>query len=79
MAAYFSAKLLIAHAFTLSQAALEVEIGDRKVSQQRVDLTRLLSKEALRLRADSVETIPTLLEGNPKTLFRNLLIEMSLP
>ena len=33
MAAYFSAKLLVAHAFTLSQAALEVEIGDRKVSQ----------------------------------------------
>jgi hypothetical protein len=32
IAGYFSAKLLIAHAFTLSQAALEVEIGDRKVS-----------------------------------------------
>lgn len=72
MAAYFSAKLLIAHAFTLSQAALEVEIGDRKVSQQRVDLKRLLSREALRLGMDSVETIPTLLEGNPKDAITQL-------
>jgi nucleotide-binding universal stress UspA family protein len=72
MAAYFSAKLYIAHAFTLSQAALEVEVGDQKVSQQRVDLKRLLSKEALRLGMDSVETIPTLLEGNPKDAITQL-------
>ena len=72
MAAYFSAKLLIAHAFTLSQAALEVEIGDRKESQQRVDLKRLLSQEANRLGMDSVETIPTLLEGNPKDVITQL-------
>src|ERR1039458_281861 len=57
MAAYFSAKLLIAHAFTLSQAALEVEIGDRKESQQRVDLKRLLSQEANRLGMDSVDEV----------------------
>jgi nucleotide-binding universal stress UspA family protein len=66
IAAYFSAKLLIAHAFTLSQAALEVEIGDRKVSQQRIDLKDLLKKEALLLKVDSIEATPTLLEGNPK-------------
>lgn len=72
MAAYFSARLFVAHAFTLSQAALEVETGDRKVSQQRVDLMRLLSKEALRLSMDSVETIPTLLEGNPKDAIAQL-------
>jgi nucleotide-binding universal stress UspA family protein len=72
MAAYFSAKLLIAHAFTLLQAALEVEVGDRKVSQQRRDLTHLLSKEAILLGADSIETVPTLLEGNPKQLIPEL-------
>ena len=72
MAAYFSAKLFIAHAFTLSQAALEVEIGDHKVSQQRVDLKRLLSNEELRLGINSVEIIPTLLEGNPKDVITQL-------
>jgi nucleotide-binding universal stress UspA family protein len=72
MAAYFSAKLLIAHAYTLSQAASEVEIGDRKESQQRIDLKRLLSQEAHRLGMDSVETIPTLLEGNPKDVITQL-------
>ena len=66
IAAYFSAKLLVAHAFTLSQAALEVEIGDRKVSQQRMDLKNLLIKEALLLGVDTMEVTPTLLEGNPK-------------
>jgi nucleotide-binding universal stress UspA family protein len=66
IAAYFSAKLLVAHAFRLSQAALEVETGDRKVSQQRVDLKNLLSKEALHLGMNSMEVTPTLLEGDPK-------------
>ena len=66
IAAYFSAKLLVAHAFRLSQAALEVEAGDRKVSQQRVDLKNLLSKEALLLGMNSMEVTPTLLEGDPK-------------
>jgi nucleotide-binding universal stress UspA family protein len=72
MAAYFSAKLLVTHAFTRSQAAMEVEIGDRRVSQQRRDLTRLLSKEALLVRADSIETVPTLLEGDPQHLIPEL-------
>jgi nucleotide-binding universal stress UspA family protein len=66
MAAYFSAELLVAHAFTLSQAALEVETGDRKTSLQRVDLNCLLSKEAHLLGMDSVKPIPKLLEGDPK-------------
>jgi nucleotide-binding universal stress UspA family protein len=66
IAAHFSAKLLVAHAFTLSQAALEVEICDRKMSQQRIDLNGLLSKEAHRLGLGSVKAIPSLLEGSPK-------------
>ena len=66
IASWFSAKLLVTHAFTLSQAALEVEIGDRHISQQRLDLTRLLSSEAEILRKDSLQAIPTLLEGDPE-------------
>jgi nucleotide-binding universal stress UspA family protein len=65
MAAYFSANLLVAHAFWRSQAALEVEICDRKVSQQRMNLTDLLSKEALQLGMDSVKALPVLVEGDP--------------
>jgi nucleotide-binding universal stress UspA family protein len=72
MAAYFSAKLLVTHAFTLTQAAMEVEIGDRRLGQQRKDLTHLLSKEAARLGANSIEVIPTLLEGDPEDVIPDL-------
>jgi nucleotide-binding universal stress UspA family protein len=72
MADYFSAKLLVTHAFMRSQAALEVEIGDRRVSQQRMNLTRLLSKEALFVGADSTKTVPILLEGDPKQVIPEL-------
>ena len=72
MAAYFSAKLLVTHAFTLEQAALEVEVGDRRSSQQRQNLTHLLSKEADFLGANSIEIIPALLEGNPEDVIPDL-------
>jgi nucleotide-binding universal stress UspA family protein len=72
MAAYFSAKLLVTHAFTLEQAALEVEIGDRQLSQQRQNLTHLLSREADSLRANSIEAIPVLLEGTPEDVIPDL-------
>jgi len=66
MATFLSAKLFVTHSFTLSQAAMEVEISDKRLSQQRQDLTRLLSQEATLLGMDSIEVIPTLLEGDPK-------------
>jgi nucleotide-binding universal stress UspA family protein len=72
IAAYFPAKLLVAHAFTLEQAALEVEVGDRRLSQQRENLTHLLSREADLLGATSIEVIPTLLEGNPEDVIPDL-------
>ena len=72
MAAFFSAKLLVTHAFTLEQAALEVEVGDRQLSQQRQNLTHLLSREAESLGADSVEAIPVLLEGEPQYVIPGL-------
>ncbi len=66
MAKHFSAKLLVAHAFTLSQAALEVEIEKSLVSQQRQDLQLLLSQKASTLASGSIEAIPILLDGDPK-------------
>ena len=72
IAAYFKAKLLVTHAFTLEQAALEVEVGDSRLSQQRNILTDLLSKEAALLGADSVEAIPVLLEGEPQYVIPGL-------
>ena len=66
IASYFSATLLVTHAFTLSQAALEVEINKDRVSQQRKNLETLLSRCALLLGAESIETNSILLEGNPK-------------
>ena len=72
MAAYFSAKLLVTHAFTLEQAALEVEVGDRRLSQQRQNLTHLLSREADFLGANSIEIVPTLSEGNPEDVIPDL-------
>jgi nucleotide-binding universal stress UspA family protein len=72
MAAYFSARLLVAHAFTLEQAALEVEVGDRRSSQQRQNLAHLLATEADSLGAKSIEIIPTLLEGIPEDVIPDL-------
>ncbi|MGA2674448.1 MAG: universal stress protein [Terracidiphilus sp.] len=72
LAAYFSAKLLVTHVFTLSQAALEVEVGDRRSSQQRKDLLRLLSGRAELLGGDSMKAIPTLLEGDPEVAIPEL-------
>ena len=66
IASYFSATLMVTHAFTLSQAALEVEIDQILVSQQRKDSKSLLSRKALLLGAESIEAISTLLDGDPK-------------
>jgi nucleotide-binding universal stress UspA family protein len=72
MAAYFSAKLVVIHAFTLTQAAIEVELGDERLSQQRTNLTQLLSKEASALGENSIEAIPMLVEGDPEDVVRDL-------
>jgi nucleotide-binding universal stress UspA family protein len=66
LAEYFSAKLLIAHAFTLSQAAMEAEAERGIVSQQRTDLERLLSQRASALSEEPISAIPVLLDGDPK-------------
>ncbi len=72
IAAYFSAKLLVAHAFTLSQAALEVEASGRRMSVQRNDLENLLAREAALLGADSFQGASALLEGDPHDVIPKL-------
>ena len=66
MARFFSAKLLVTHAFTLSHAAMEVEIDRTLVSQQRKDLQVLLAQKAATTAPDSLGVIPLLVDGDPK-------------
>lgn len=66
MAKYCSAEHLIVHAFTLTQAAQEVEIDPTLVSQQRKDLEALLFQKAAALSSDSIKAVPLLLDGDPK-------------
>ena len=75
LAVHCSAKLLVVHAFTLSQAAMEVEIDQLLVSQQREDLKSLLMRKAALLTANSIEAVPILLEGDPKDVICNFAEE----
>lgn len=72
LAKRFSAKLLVAHAFTASQAALAVETDPSIVSRQRKNLQLLLSSKALALASDSIDAIPVLLEGDPRKMIPDL-------
>jgi nucleotide-binding universal stress UspA family protein len=72
LASHFSTALMVAHAFTLSQAAMEAEIDPSLVSQQRKDLDFLLSRKAAALSHGSVKATPVLLQGDPKQLIPEL-------
>jgi nucleotide-binding universal stress UspA family protein len=72
LAQYFSARLLVSHAFTLSQPAMEIEIDSSLISQQRKDLQFMLSQKTSTLAPESVEATPVLLEGNPKKVLPQL-------
>lgn len=63
---HFNTKLVIAHAFTLHQAALEVEVEKTKESHQRVILNHDLRYAAESLPSGVGETEPVLLEGDPR-------------
>lgn len=71
-AKFFKATLLVSHAFTLSQAAMEVEIENLSISQQRKDLKVFLATNAATLTSDSVEVFPELLEGRPEIVVPDL-------
>jgi nucleotide-binding universal stress UspA family protein len=72
MAKLFSAKLLVTHAFTLSQAAMEVELDPSLVSQQRKNLQLLLTQKASALASGLIDVVPILLDGNPKEILPSL-------
>jgi nucleotide-binding universal stress UspA family protein len=72
LAQFFSAELLVAHAFILSQAAMEVEFDPALMSEQRKDLEFLLSRKAAKLSRDGVHASPVLVEGNPKKVLVEL-------
>jgi nucleotide-binding universal stress UspA family protein len=72
LAKHFSARLLVAHAFILTQGAMEVEIDGSLISQQRKDLQSLLSRKASELARDSGGASPILLDGDPKKMIPDL-------
>ncbi len=63
---HFGTSLVVAHAFTLLQAALEVETGKSVPSQQRIDLGCELTLTAETLKAGRGTTETVLLEGDPR-------------
>jgi nucleotide-binding universal stress UspA family protein len=65
LAEYFSASLLVTHAFILTQAAMEAEQVVRKSSLQRGDLQARLVQKAQHLSSGSMQAVPVLLEGYP--------------
>lgn len=65
LADYFSASLLVTHAFLLTQAAMEVEQLKGKQSRQREDLMQRLEQKAAALSDESLQAQPFLLDGNP--------------
>jgi nucleotide-binding universal stress UspA family protein len=75
LAQFFSAELLVAHAFTLSQAATEIEFDPALISAQRRDLESLLSQKAAKLSRDEVHASPVLVEGAPQKVLVKLADE----
>jgi nucleotide-binding universal stress UspA family protein len=65
IAGHFAASLFVTHAFLLTQAAMEVEITQRKPSRQRDDLQAHLAQRANALSSDTLKAVPVLIEGNP--------------
>lgn len=75
LAGHFSAELLVTHAFLLSQAAMEVEIGQGKPSLLRKELEAQLAHRAATLSSPSLPAEPILLEGNPHQVIPTLAEE----
>lgn len=74
----FRTNLIVAHAFILSQAALEAEVSDElHDSRQRVLLNALLSETAEAFPAGQRKSVPVLLEGDPRKVIPRLADERS--
>lgn len=68
LAVQLHTNLIVAHAFILSQAALEAEMGSdtHRDSQQRIDLKILLAETAHAFAAGRGKSEPVLLRGDPR-------------
>jgi nucleotide-binding universal stress UspA family protein len=77
LAIHFLSSLVVAHGFTLLQAALEVEVGERFASQQRIDLHQYLKQTADTLIAGRGATETVLLDGDPCTVIPLLALRRS--
>ncbi len=75
LARRFGADLIVAHAFHLSQAALEMEFGSELKSRQRLDLEAFLTRSAARLGGARVQSIPTLVDGDPRDAISHIAEE----
>lgn len=75
LAEYFSASLLVTHAFLLTQAAMEAEQVVGKPSLQRGDLQARLVQKAQDLSAGSIQAVPVLREGYPNEVIPALADE----
>jgi nucleotide-binding universal stress UspA family protein len=65
LAEFFSARLLVTHAFLLTQAAMEVEQLKGKLSKQREDLRVRVDQKAKGLSSASFQAEAVLLAGHP--------------
>lgn len=72
LAQFFSAELLVSHAFILSQAATEVEFDPALISEQRKDLEFLLSRKGAILSRQGMHSSPALVEGDPRKVLAEL-------
>jgi nucleotide-binding universal stress UspA family protein len=77
LARKFAAELLVAHAFVLSQAALEAEAegGQAAKSLQRKEIETALTEAANRLGGGARWTATALLEGDPRERIPQLALE----
>lgn len=77
LAKQFDADLLVAHAFILTNEAMEVEAEDGvvKESKQRKNLESALTASATRFGAGLKRAVPILLEGDPRKQFPRLAQE----
>lgn len=72
LAKHFSAKLVVAHAFILSQSAMLAELDSSLISEQRKDLSYLLANKAASLASGAIPAEPILSEGEPAKVLTNL-------
>ena len=79
LSVHFATKLIVTHAFTVSQASLAVEAEHPQASLQRRDLHRALDTAARALVAGDGEAEPVLLEGDPFRVIPTLTLRNPFP